>query len=215
MSYFYNLKNMNKKIIDVSLSIYPGMVNYPKNPEIRFSGRSTGATYLTELALGTHTGTHMDAPRHVSENGLSVDDIGLDVLVGECRVLDCSGAEGAVMVKDLEEFGIKKGERVLLKTSNSARGFEEFYDDYVYLDGDAAEYLRDVGVKLVGIDYLSIKQKGSDDTRAHDELLNNGIVIIEGVDLSEVSGGEYELIAMPLKLRGLDGAPCRVGLREG
>ncbi|MDP4010958.1 MAG: cyclase family protein, partial [Candidatus Roizmanbacteria bacterium] len=146
------------------------------------------------------------------ENGKSISDIPLDVFIGPCRVIDCTADTEAVSRETLESNHIQSGERILLKTSNSQKGYKEFYPDFVYLSPEGAEYLAEIGIMLVGIDYLSIKQKGSTDNRPHTLLLEKDIPIIEGIDLSQVEPGEYTIVAFPLKYMGIDGAPARVVL---
>lgn len=203
-----------KKIIDISLPIYPGMIRYPGNPSVEFKTVRGKSSTLTEFSLGTHTGTHVDAQSHVFETGRSVDKIKLETLIGSCRVLDFSRAQTSITVKELRSKRIQLGERILLKTSNSKRGFKKFYSDYIFVDGDASEYLAERGVTLVGIDALSIKQRGSNDHRPHTVLLKKNVVIVEGLNLRGVSAGRYLLIVMPLNLQGLDGAPARVVLMK-
>lgn len=202
------------KIIDVSLPIYPGMPVYPNNPPVIIKPLKTTTTYISEIMLGSHTGTHLDVPRHISEQGISVDKIDLNQLVGPTRVLDMTHCQTGISVKDLKKENIKKGERILVKTKNSLRGFKQFIPDYIYLEGDAAEFLAKQEIILFGIDSLSIKQKGNPDVRAHTELLKNNIVIIEGLDLSQVEPGNYDLYCLALKFVGLDGSPARVILVE-
>ena len=201
-----------KKILDISIPIQEGMLTYPNNPEVAFRGVRTKSSWLTELTLGSHTGTHIDAPRHVFENGVGVDELSLDCFVGPCRVPDMTQVKNSVEVGDLEKYDIKKGERILIKTSNSLRGFKEFYNDYIYLAGDAAAFLAQKEITLFGTDYLSIKQKGSEDNRPHTELLGKGIPTIEGLDLSGDDTGEYFFVGLPLRLKDLDGSPIRAAL---
>lgn len=156
----------------------------------------------------------MDAPNHVFPNGKGVDGLDIKSLIGECRVLDMTKSLTCVTVKDLQKAQIKKGERILLKTKNSKRGYKDFYTDYVYFDGDAAEFLAKKGIRLFGIDYLSVKQKGSEDNRPHTALLKKKIPIFEGLDLSKVKPGKYFFIGLPLNLKGLDGSPARAVLMK-
>jgi arylformamidase len=202
------------KIIDISLTLNKNTIIYPGNPKVNIKEKKGKTSIDSEITIGSHTGTHIDAPKHVFPDGDGIDKIPLEKIIGECRVLDFADAEDSVKISDLERHDIKAEERILAKTKNSSRGFNEFYDDYVYLDGDAAEYLAQKRVTLFGIDYLSVKQRGSSDTRAHTELLKNDIVIIEGLDLSQVEAGKYFLIALPLKFTGLDGSPARAILVE-
>jgi arylformamidase len=159
------------------------------------------------------------------EGAPALDKIPLEHFVGPCRVLDFSEREGESVTREMLEeknisaqggsaLGGKTEERILLKTRNSLRGFKEFYDDYVFLDGDAAEYLAGLGVILVGIDSLSIKKRGGADQRPHTALLSKNIPIIEGLDLSSIDEGEYELVCLPLNFTDIDGAPARAVLFE-
>ncbi|MFO0780970.1 MAG: cyclase family protein [Candidatus Gracilibacteria bacterium] len=159
------------KIYDISLPLYQGMVVYPNNTEFRARPIHSRTSVSSEIVMGSHAGTHVDAPKHVFPKGKGVDTIPVSTLVGACRVLDMTGCKKTVTVQDLQSARIKKGERILLKTRNSTRGFKNFYTDYIYLDGDAAEFLAKKGVALFGIDYLSVKQKGSEDNRLHTALL--------------------------------------------
>jgi arylformamidase len=188
------------QIIDVSVPVRPGMITYPGDPEVRLDRVSSIAdgdvVNLSRLDLGVHSGTHVDAPLHFVDGGPSVETLPLDVLVGPC-----------VVVEGLDVAAVPRGaERVLFKTSNSRlweRG--EFSEDFVALDGEAARALVAGGVRLVGIDYLSIG-----DEEAHRVLLGAGVVAVEGLDLREVEQGEYRLVCAPLKLEGAEGAPARV-----
>ena len=201
-------------IIDISLSLHEKTIVYPGNPEIEIEEQKTKTSFISKITFGSHSGTHVDAPRHAHEDGLGIDEIPPETFIGPCRVLDMTHAKEKVRREDLEKEDIKEGERILVKTTNSERGFETLYEDYVYLDGDGAAYLGERGIILFGIDYLSVKQRGSADNRPHTELLDKGIVIFEGVDLSKAEPGEYEFIGLPLKFRGLDGAPARAVLQK-
>ncbi len=200
------------KIIDISWPLEPGIAVYPGNPELRIAPRVGKTSVHSEITMGSHTGTHIDAPQHVFERGKGIDEVPLDALIGPCRVLDCTKAKSAITVADLQPHRILRGERILVKTKNSRLGHKVFYTGYVYLDGDAAEWLAARRIKLFGIDYLSVKQRGSADNRPHTELLGRGIPIIEGLNLQNVKPGKYQLVALPLKFVGLDGAPARVVL---
>jgi arylformamidase len=202
-------------IFDISLPLNVETIIYPGNSKLDFKYfKSASGNFLSEVTFGSHTGTHIDAPSHAIEGSNSIDKIDLEIFVGTCRVLDLSKSKVSISVKDLENKNIQSGERILLKTCNSIRGFSEFYDDYIYLASDAAAFLAKINVKLVGIDFLSIKQRGSKDNRPHTELLSKNIPIIEGIDLSKVLEGEYELIALPLRFTGIDGSPARVVLLQ-
>lgn len=200
------------KIIDISLAVESGMMIYPGNPETVVQEMRSGTSTHSLLGMGTHNGTHVDTPRHVFPDGNGLSKIPLLRFFGSCRVLDFTKVKESITIQDFEKHKIKKGERILVKTSNSKRGFKTFYDDYVYLDGDAADYLAKKGVILFGIDALSVKKRGGADHRPHTALLKKGIVIFEGLDLSKVSAGLYTFVGLPLKLGNVDGAPARAVL---
>ena len=204
----------NFKIIDISLPLNSSTIIYPGNPKVQIESVREASSMDSKITLGSHTGTHIDAPKHVFEDGASLDAIPLEQMVGKCRVLDFTDAKNSIKISDLEKHGIKEGERILAKTKNSSIGFDKFRNDYIYLDGDAAEYLAKKKIALFGIDYLSVKQKGSSDIRAHTELLKNNIVIFEGLDLSKADEGEYTFIGLPLKFTGIDGSPARAILLQ-
>jgi|SRR5438105_11422912 len=192
------------QIIDVSVPVRPGMVTYPGDPPVRLERVSSiadgAAANLSRLDFGVHSGTHVDAPLHFVDRAAGAEALPLDVLVGPCVVVD-----------GLDVTAVPAGvERVLFKTANS-RLWErdEFSADFVKLDGAAARTLVEAGVRLVGIDYLSIG-----DEEAHHALLEAGVVAVEGLDLREVEPGEYRLVCAPLKLVGSDGAPARVLLLQ-
>ena len=199
------------EIIDISAPIRPGMVTYPGDPRVtleRVRSIAGGAGYnLSRLDFGVHTGTHVDAPVHFIEGAPAAEALPLDVLIGPARVLDLTAAERL----DAQAFvGAELAERVLLKTRNSELWARDtFADDFLALTEDGAQALIEAGVRLVGIDYLSIG-----DEAAHRALLGAGVVAIEGLDLRPVVPGDYELICAPLKLVGSDGAPARVFLRR-
>ena len=205
------------QIIDISVPVYTGMVSYPGDYGAfvePFRQISEGATAnLSKLKLGSHTGTHVDAPRHFIEGRNGVDELSLEALVGPAKVLDLTGASGELSAADLEGAGLDGAERVLLKTANS-RLWEsaEFSKDFVALGDEAAAMLVDRGVRLVGIDYLSIERFHSATHNVHRSLLEASVIILEGLDLGHVEAGDYELACLPLKIRNGDGAPSRAVL---
>jgi len=206
--------DQNNTVIDISIPLSESTIVYPGNPSIEIDEirSESSKSIISKIISGSHNGTHIDAPRHAIEGGKSIDELPLHVFIGSCRVIDCTGELGSIEVGILKNHNIRKGERILLKTTNSLRGFAKFYEDLDYLSPDAAKYLSEVGVGIVGIDYLSIKQKGSKDNSPHTHLLGKNIPIIEGIDLSKVVPGKYTLISFPLKYIGIDGAPARVVL---
>jgi arylformamidase len=203
--------------IDVSVPIRTGMVHYPGNPSVRLEFvqqlECGDPATVSKLTLGVHTGTHVDAPVHFIRNASGVDRLPLETLIGVARVIDVPDVE-AVTAEHLAPHGIGASERVLLRTRNSKRCWntEEFVADYSYLSADAAALLAKRGVRMIGIDYLSIGG-GESIIEVHHILLGAGIVILEGLDLSEASAGWYDLICLPLRLLGCDGSPARALLR--
>lgn len=206
------------KIIDISLPLNNKTPIYPDNVPLSIDvhhAMPDYSTHLSSITFGSHTGTHIDAPAHCVVGGFTLDKIPLETFVGICRVLDFSKETGeAVTLEFLKNKNIKKGERILLKTKNSVRGFKEFYDDYVYLDGDAADYLVNLGILIFGIDSLSVKKRGGADVRPHTSLLEKNIPIIEGLDLSKAEEKEYELFCLPLNFIDIEGSPARAVLVE-
>ncbi len=200
------------KIIDISILIHERMVIYPNNPRVEFESVRTKHSWLTKITMGSHTGTHVDAPRHVFERGRGVDEIPLERFVGPCRVLDMIHVKKEIGRNDMEKAHIKKGERILVKTKNSTRGYKKFYPNYIYLGSEAAQFLAARKIALFGMDYLSVKKRGSEDNRPHTELLRKGIPIVEGLDLSRVTPGRYTFIGPPLRFKGLDSSPIRAVL---
>jgi len=203
--------------IDVSVPIRAGMVTYPGNPPVLLDfteqlERGDPAT-VSRLSLGVHTGTHVDAPAHFIRNAPGVDLLPIETLVGVARVIDVSDAEG-VTADHLAPHQIGAGERILLRTRNSARCWntDEFVKDYSYVEADAAALLAERRVRMIGIDYLSIG-RGDSIVQVHHILLGAGIVILEGLDLSHVSAGWHDLICLPLRLEGRDGSPARALVR--
>jgi arylformamidase len=204
-------------IYDISLPIVSGGLTYPGNPPIEISPQQAiaqgGSSNVSSVAFGSHTGTHVDAPKHFFDDGTTVDALPLDVLMGPAMVVSVGDEVMAVGEAELRLHELKGHTRVLIATRNSKFIRQrEFVRDYTYLAPDGAAYLASLGVKLVGIDYLSIEQFHSGHHRTHRTLLERGIVIVEGLDLSATPMGPYELRVLPLRLAGLDGAPARAGL---
>jgi arylformamidase len=207
------------RIYDISVSIRTGGLVYPGNPAISITPQqaiSQGAgANVSRVDFGSHTGTHVDAPKHFFDDGVGVDALALDVLMGPARLLSFSDAVMSVGEAELRASDLSGITRVLLKTRNSAwlaSGSTEFHPDYTYLAPDGAEYLASLGVKLVGVDYLSVEQFHSGHHKTHRTLLERGIVIVEGLLLSDPPAGDYDLRCLPIKLAGLDGAPARAVL---
>jgi arylformamidase len=198
--------------LSAQLPTFPGDPPFQSEPALRIADGQ--ACNVSRLTLGSHAGTHVDAPYHFLESGARVDELPLEILTGKTRVISV-GARDAVDRADLEALDLRDDLRLLVRTRNSGQLRQsEFRPDFVHLTPEAASYLVQVGIKLVGWDYLSLEKFGSRDFPAHHALLGAGVVIVEGLDLSQVQTGEYELTCLPLKVAGGDGAPARVILRS-
>ena len=204
---------------DISLPISPAMPVWPGDPSIRVQRVSSlvnGDTLnMSRLEMGTHTLTHVDAPRHIEDRGQTVDRLPLDLLIGPVVVVEPRYEDSLITATDLGELGIRGTERLLIKTRNSdlcMGGPYEFEPDYISLARDAAPWLVSKGIKLLGIDYLSVEAFDSEELEVHRTLLEKGVVILEGLNLSQVPEGRYQIFCLPLKVRDGDGAPARVVL---
>jgi arylformamidase len=208
------------KIFDISVPITNGGVVYPGNPTIRVephSQISKGAGANDSLiSVGSHTATHVDAPYHFIPTGTTVEAMPLSVLIGPARLIAVSPEAKEVTAAMLQREKIEGAQRVLIHTSNSGRlrGATEFIPDFVHVTPDGAEYLVSIGVKLVGVDYLSVEKFRSGHHKTHLTLLGAGVIIVEGLDFSGVPTGEYTLHCLPLLIPGLDGAPARAVLTK-
>jgi arylformamidase len=204
--------------IDVTLPVTPALPVWPGDPPVRIERVSDVAAgdeaTVSVLALGSHTGTHLDAPRHFLSDGLPVDRAPLDVLVGPARVLAVPGVR-RVEPAHLAAAGIAAGERLLLRTRNSDGPWWEapFADDVCGLSAAAARWLAERRVRLVGIDAFSVSAFADDAAGVHVPLLTAGVWVLEGLDLTAVPAGPCELLALPLRLAGGDGAPVRALVR--
>ena len=208
------------KLYDISLTIAEDLPVWPGDPKIelkKISQIDNGEeANVTHLSACVHIGTHVDAPDHFLGNGETVENLSLDLLVGPALVVEVP-VEGQITARDLQSITIPEGtKRLLIKTANSqiwAEGLKEFKEDFIAIEADAAEYLVNRGVKVVGVDYLSVAQF-SDPAPTHKILLKEGTLIIEGLNLSAIVPGEYTLYCLPLKIKGSDGAPARVLLQK-
>ncbi len=210
---------MTNPWIDISVTLQDGMVHWPDNPPVQIglmlSMERGDVCNVSTLSMGSHTGTHMDAPRHFLAAGKGIDEIPLDATMGSARVIEIHDSE-SIKPDELRSQQIQHGERILFKTQNSARGWktQAFIEDFVYISQEAARYLASLGVQTIGVDYLSVGGYKKDGKETHQALLGAGIWIIEGLNLSQVQPGTYELICLPLKIAGGDGAPARAILRK-
>ncbi len=209
----------NRNWIDISVPLHTGMVHWPGDPEPlfeRISEMKHGADATVTLCRMTaHTGTHMDAPCHFLEGGRGIDQFPLEIGIGVARVITIPANASTIGRGELQDKGIQRGERILLKTRNSAKRWDDldFQPDFVAIDSSGAEFLAQTGIALVGVDYLSVGAFEADGVQTHQLLLRAGIWIVEGLDLSTVSDGAYELVCLPLRIQGSDGSPARVVLR--
>lgn len=205
------------RIYDISVPIRSGGLVYPGNPDIDITLQQAVAkgasANVSTIRFGSHTGTHADASRHFFDDGDPVDKIPLERLIGPALLLRFGNDVRSVGAAELQAHNLDGHKRILLATRNSAfLSQNEFVKDYTFLAPDGAEYLVEKGVELVGIDYLSIEQFHSGHHRTHRTLLAKSVVIVEGLDLSVPSAGEYQFICLPLRLEGCDGAPARAVL---
>jgi arylformamidase len=204
--------------IDISVPIYSGMVHWPDNPAVRIEriqDLSRGdAANVSKLELGAHTGTHMDAPRHFLADGAGLDELPLDATIGPARVIRIAHPQ-VILPAELEAHRLRAGERVLFRTQNSERCWKDnqFVEDFVYIGAAAAQFLVQRQVRTVGIDYLSVGGYVHDGVETHQVLLGAGIWLIEGLNLASVKPGAYDLVCLPLRIVGADGAPARAILR--
>jgi arylformamidase len=208
-------------IYDVTVPITNTVPVWPGDPPVKLSAKShlsrdkTHTIRLTSIEMGSHTGTHIDAPFHMIDGGKRLNELPLDTLTGKATVFDVPRVR-SIGRADLERLDWSgAAERVLFKTENSKHWQDgKFYEEFVYLDPEGANFLVERGVRLAGIDYLSIDEFKSESHPSHFVLLKQNIVIIEGLNLSAVPAGEYTLVALPLNLQDADGAPTRVILTD-
>jgi arylformamidase len=198
------------KWYDVSRPLSRDMLVYPGDIIPSFHQEKPGNYRISDLHMSSHTGTHIDAPIHYLDTGDTIDTVPIDSLIGRCRVVEV-GIAGSRITKTHLTGKIENAERLLLKTVFS--GKEIFQEDYPCLSLDAAEYVISCGIRCIGIDSPSIESFNCNGN-VHRKLLGAGCLIIELLDLSVVGSGEYEMIALPLRLKGLDGSPSRVILKE-
>lgn len=206
------------RIIDISQMLEDPMAYYPslRKFELKWARhyRFGDSMSLSEIHMASHVGTHVDSPYHFIQDGKKINEIDLSVFYGTARVIEVPINKQKIDVEFLKGYD-RLPERVLFKTKNS--GFykeKKFMEDYIYIDGEAAGYLAEHSVRLVGIDYVSVDKYKASGKEAHRILLLKDIVLLEGIDLNEVCEGEYKLVCFPLKVKNGEGAPCRAVLIE-
>ncbi len=208
------------RYIDISVPVSPDLPAWPGSPPIELQRRlDLGQGDIvndTTLHFSVHTGTHVDAPLHFLAEGNSVEHLPLEVLIGPAVVVDLPDTN-AVSSEILEQLPLPPGvERLLIRTRNSRlwqADVQKFQPDFVALTADAAEWIVDHEIRLIGVDYLSV-QRFHDGPETHLNLLKAEVVILEGLNLAYVQAGEYELICLPVMLKGVEGAPARAILRS-
>ena len=208
--------------IDVSATLDPAMTpvyegNAPLSFEFMLDMRKGDGLSLSKYSLGAHSGTHIDAPQHFIRDGAPVDKVPLDPLIGPARVIDIPDSIQAINAAELNRHAWKGAERLIFRTRSSVRGWMSsptFHHDFAYVAPDAAQLIADAAVKLVGIDYISIEQFGAPAPLTHRILLGKGIPIIEGFALETIAPGDYDLIVLPIKVAGHEGAPARAVMRR-
>jgi len=206
------------KLIDVSVPLDARLPTYPGNTPFSLEPSQSIArgdhANVSTIQSSVHAGTHVDAPRHFLPDGAGVDVLPLELLCGRTRVIEVTTRKG-ITPDDLAGFDLSEDIRVLLKTHNSRMwGSPEFHTDFIGVTGAAAQYFVDRGVKLLGIDYLSIEVFRTPGAPAHHALLSAGVIVVEGLNLVDVEPGVYDMFCLPLRLVGSDGAPARVILRR-
>jgi arylformamidase len=210
--------NVPGEWFDVSVPLGEGMIVWPGDPPThveRIAAIERGDPQnISAMSLCLHAGTHIDAPRHYFADGAAIDGLPLAAVIGPARVIAIEDA--SITARELAGHKIRRGERILFKTRNSerARSAQAFFEDYVSLDREGAGYLAGCGILAAGIDYLSIGAPNEDGDQVHRALLSAGVWIIEGLDLSAVDPGDYDLVCLPLSIPGSDGAPARAVLRR-
>jgi len=203
---------------DISVPLRDSMVQWPGDPVCRIERvrkmEQGDMCNLKHLSMSVHTGTHMDAPRHFLPDGITMEKMPMEPVIGRCRVIEFE-VEDQITADDLKKLRLLSGQRLLFKTRNSARSWtmKEFDKDFISIRSDAAQVLADLKIMTVGVDYMSIGGYGKDVVETHQIMLGAGIWVIEGLNLSEIKPGYYDLICLPVKIEGADGAPCRAVLR--
>ena len=208
--------------VDVSATLDPATTpvyegDAPMKFEFLKDMRQGDALTLSLYSLGAHSGTHVDAPMHFVRDGASIDRVPLEPLIGPARVIEIPDGVQAIDAAELGRHAWRGAQRVIFRTRSSLRGWMKsstFHRDFAYIAPDAAQLLADAGVQLVGIDYISAEQFGAPAPRTHQILLGKAIPIVEGLALEAVRGGEYDLIVLPMKVAGHEGAPARAVLRR-
>jgi arylformamidase len=213
-----NARDLARGWKDVTAPLHTGMVHWPDNPPVsieRMLDISKGDNAnVSAMSMGSHTGTHMDAPVHFLNDGIGLDRMDLDATIGKARVIKIDDKE-AIRPEAIRDESFHPGDRIIFRTRNSEEEWwsQSFKEDFVYLSHEAAQLLVERQVRTVGVDYLSVGGYKRDGAETHRALLGAGVWIIEGLSLHGIEPGDYELICLPLLVTGADGAPARALLR--
>ena len=201
--------------IDITQTMKKGMPNWPGDTpfsfEVGYTKQQTGSVNIGRITTSLHTGTHVDAPFHFNSQAETIEQLDINIYIGDCYIVSCVGEEviTAEMLSSIDFLGAK---RILLKTVKQPP--EQFPEKIPVISPDVASFLKERGVILLGGDNPSVDPLDSKEVSAHHALYENGIHILEGLDLSEVTSGLYDLIALPLKIEGADGSPVRAVIRK-
>jgi len=210
-----------KKMIDISIDLSKDTIVYPGDPVpkiwLRIKMANGDIANVGQMNVGTHHGTHLDVPFHFGEGKETVETIPLEYFFGDALVIDLTKVNKCITAADLSKVkNISKFKKVLFKTQNSLKFLKQkkFAKNFIYISGDAAEFLVNKGIKTVALDYITIDPYGSEAFPAHHTLLRAKIVVVEGVNLEKVSPGKYTFACFPVKIKNADGAPCRAVLMK-
>lgn len=211
-------KPFQNRYIDISAPIHDSMTGWPGLPHVnvqKFQDLHKGDDVnITTFSMPVHSGTHVDAPRHLYKNGNDVTSIDFESVIGPCRVIEIPASAKSILPEHLENANVQPGERILFKTSNSKIDWtsKSFQRDFTFLSTPAAEILAALKVKAVGLDYICIGNRGNHKL-VHSILFETGVCVIEGLNLADADAGSYELYCLPLKILGADAAPSRAILK--
>jgi arylformamidase len=214
-----NYQSLETGWIDISVPLSNGMAYWPTDPKVQIKRihdmKDGDQDNLTHISMCAHSGTHMDAPCHFRKSAKTIDKMPLTAAIGKARVIEITDKE-FITVEEIRPYRIRKGERILFKTKNSRSRWDNkpFMKKSVHLSTEAATFLVERGVQTIGIDYLSIGGYNGNVIEVHNTILKAGIWVIEGINLYKILPGNYELICLPIKISGADGAPSRALIRQ-
>ncbi len=212
-------KSLEEGWLDITVPLTNGMAYWPTDPKVQIKRihdmKDGDQENLTHISMCAHSGTHMDAPCHFRKSAKTIDKMPLSAAIGKARVIEITDKE-LITVEEIRPYRIRKGERILFKTNNSKTRWDNkpFMKKFVHLSIEAAKFLSEHKVQTIGIDYLSIGGYDGNVVQVHDIILKAGIWVIEGLNLSKIVPGNYELNCLPIKIAGADGAPARALIRR-